>query len=74
MSYYRYLERGSENMSKQSNQRYRKELEESTASSSQPKKSNKATTTNNTKTQSSSYDYKEDFDDISLDYDDDSDY
>lgn len=59
-------------MSKQSNQRYRKELEKSSTGDSQPKKSNIATTNNSTK-QSSSYDYKDDFDDISLDYDDDSD-
>lgn len=60
-------------MSKQSNQRYRKELEKSSVGDSQPKKSNKATTTNNSTNQSSSFDYKDDFDDISLDYDDDSD-
>lgn len=61
-------------MSKQSNQRYRKELEESSASSNNLKKTNKTATSSTSKKETSQYDYKDDFDAISNDYDDDSDY
>lgn len=61
-------------MSKQSNQRYRKEKEQSSNNTTNDKASN-TTSSNEAKNQSNRFTYGEDeFDSLSNDYDDESDY